>query len=101
MDVLKDVKKAEEDAERIEQDYRTRAAELLASVTEKLDARSRELTEQLDGELEQRNTELDRRFEAERETIVASGRKERKAVEATARSRHDAAVQLILQRLQR
>ena len=101
MDVLKDVKKAEEDAERIEQDYRSKAAELLASVNDRLDERRQELTAELDGELKRRTAELDRQFHAERETIVASGRQQREAAETSARSRHDAALQLILKRIPR
>lgn len=101
MDVLRDVKRAEEDAERVEQDYRSRADQLLSSVTEKLDVRGIELDKQLDSELEQRNGELNQRFESEREAIVASGRKEREAVEAKARSRHDEAVDRIFNRLLR
>lgn len=101
MDVLKDVRKAEEDAESIEQDYRTKAAELLASVSDRLDERRQELTAELDGELERRTAELDRQFHAERETIVASGRQQREAAETSASSRHDAALQLILKRIQR
>ena len=101
MDVLKDVKKAEEDAESIERDYRAKAAELLASVTDRLDERRQDLTAELDGELERRTAELDRQFHAERETIVASGRQQRKAAETSASSRHDAALQIILKRIQR
>lgn len=101
MDVLKDVKKAEEDAERIEQDYRAKAAELLAAVTTRLDERRRELTAELDAELARRTAELDRRFRAERDTIVASGRTQRQEVETAARGNRGAALQLILDRLQR
>lgn len=101
MDVLKDVKTAEEDAERIEQDYRSKAAELLASVADRLDERREDLTAEIDGELERRTAELDRQFHVERETIVASGRQQREAAESSANSRHDAALQLILKRIQR
>lgn len=101
MDVLKDVKKAEEDAERIERDYRAKAAELLASVTHRLDERRQELTAELDEELRRRTAELDRRFQSERETIVASGRTQRQEVKTAARGKRGAALQLILDRLQR
>ena len=101
MDVLKDVKKAEEDAERIEQDYRTRAAELLSSVSDEIDGRSRALSNKFDDEMTQRNAELDESFKAEHETIVESGRKKRETVEAAVRSNHDAAVDFVLQRMQR
>ena len=101
MDVLIDVKKADEDAERIEQDYRSKAAELLASVATRLDERRQELTAELDGELSRRTAELDRQFHSEQETIVASGRKQREEGEGSARSFHDAALQLILKRIQR
>ncbi len=101
MDVLKDVKKAEEDAERIEQDCGAKAAELLASVSPRLDERRQELTADLDGELGRRRTELDRQFQSERDVIVASGRTLRQEVETAARSHRDAALQLILDRLQR
>ena len=101
MDVLIDVKKADEDAERIEQDYGSKAAELLASVATRLDERRQELTAELDGELSRRTAELDRQFHSEQETIVASGRKQREEVEGSARSHHDPALQLILKRIQR
>lgn len=101
MDVLKDVKRAEEEAEGIERDFRSRADDLLASVTKKLETRGHELNEKIDGDLKQYNAELDRRFDAERGTIVESGSREREAVESTAHSRRDAAIKIILQRLQR
>ena len=101
MDVLKDVKKADEDAERIEQDYGSKAAALLASVATRLDERRQEFNAELDGELSRRTAELDRQFHSEQETIVATGRKQREAVEGSARSHHDVALQLILKRIQR
>ena len=101
MDVLKDVKEAESDAERIEQDFDTKAVELLASVTARLDERREELIGELDGELRQRAVELDRQFLAEREAIVAAGRAQCEMAEESARSCHDAALQLILKTLQR
>lgn len=101
MDVLKDVKKAEEEAERIEQDYRARADELLSSVNDEIEQRGTVLRKKFDDEMTRRNAELDKNFSAEHETIVESGRKEREAVAAAAHGRHDEAVDLILQRMQR
>ena len=101
MDVLKDVKKAEGDAERIEQDYGAKAASLIASVVADLETRRKELTAELDDELGKKAAKLDQQFHSEREAILTAGHAQRESAEKSARSDHVNALEIILKALRR
>lgn len=101
MDVLKDVKNAEAEAEQIEAQFRERAAELAARSRADLDHRRRERIAAVDLELQQYRDELHRKLAAEKGRVHETGARELERLERGAAARRDAAVAVLIEKLNR
>ena len=99
MDVLKDVKNAEAEAEQIEAQYRQRAADLVARCSADLDRKRRERLAAVDAELQQYRDELHRKLAAEKERVHQDGAGELERLERRAAAHRDAAVAALLEKL--
>ena len=100
MDILVDVKKAEEEADRLEQEYRRKAEQLLASADAELQQKRLELEADLQRELEQYQAELERSSRGEADTAVKQAQEERQTVESTAKSKVASVAAHLLQELE-
>ena len=99
MDVLKDVKNAEAEAERIEQQYRSRAADLLARSSADLDSERKRRIGAVDDELRQYRDELRRDLAAERTRVHEQGARELARLERRASANGETAVTALLDKL--
>ena len=99
MDVLKDVKNAEAEAERIEAEYRKRADDLSARCAADLEAQRRERLAAIDDELQHYRDELHRDLAAEKGRVHEAGARELEQLERGAAANRDAAVAALLAKL--
>ena len=99
MDVLKDVKNAEAEAEQIETQYRQRAADLVARCSDDLDRKRRERLAAVDEELQQYRDELHRNLAAEKDRVHEAGARELERLERRATAHRGAAVAALLEKL--
>ena len=99
MDVLKDVKNAEAEAEQIEVRYRRRAADLVARCRADLDSQRQQRLAAVDEELQRYRDELHRDLAAEKERVHEAGAGELERLERGAAANRDAAVAALLEKL--
>ena len=99
MDVLREVRKAEEKARETEADYRKQAEEILASVGETVQEEKRKTMEEVKKEIEAYEEDLDRSLNAEQQQIAQKGESEREALEGAATGKKEEAVAYLLGRL--
>ena len=99
MDVLKDVKNAEAEAERIEEQYRTRAADLVARCVADLDSERKRRAGAVEEELRQYRDELRRDLATERTRVHEQGARELGRLERRAGANGDTAVNALLDKL--
>jgi F0F1-type ATP synthase membrane subunit b/b' len=99
MDVLKDVKNAETEAERIEEQYRSRAAELTARCAADLDSERKRRVGAVEEELRQYRDDLRRDLAAERTRVHEQGVRELTQLERRASANSEAAVTALLDKL--
>ena len=99
MDVLKDVKNAEAEAEQIEAQYRQRAADLVARSRTDLDGERTQRLAVVDQQLQRYRDELHRDLAVEKERVHEAGARELERLERNAASHRDAAVALLLDKL--
>ncbi len=99
MDVLKDVKNAEAEAEQIEAQYRRRAADLAARSRADLERGRRERQAAVDAELQGYRDELRRKLAAEKNRVHEAGTRELGRLERRAAAHRDAAVAILLDKL--
>ena len=99
MDVLKDVKNAEAEAEQIEAQYRERAADMAARSRADLERGLRERLAAVDAELQGYRDELHRKLAAEKNRVHEAGARELGRLERRAAAHHDAAVAILLDKL--
>ena len=92
MDVLKDVKNAEAEAERIEEQYRSRADELTARCAADLDSERKRRVAAVEEELRQYRDELRRDLAADRTRVHEQGARELSRLERRASANGEAAV---------
>jgi vacuolar-type H+-ATPase subunit H len=99
MDVLKDVKNAEAEAEQIEAQYRQRAADLVTRCRADLDTQRTERLAAVDEELQRYRDELRHELTAEKERVHEAGARELERLERGAATHRDAAVAALLEKL--
>ena len=99
MDVLKDVKNAEAEAERIEEQYRSRAADLVARCAADLDGERKRRGAAVDEELHHYRDELRRDLAAKRTRVREQGARELERLERRASANREAAVTALLDKL--
>ena len=99
MDVLKDVKNAEAEAEQIEAQYRERAADLVARCRADLDSQRKQSLATVDEELQRYRDELHHDLAAEKERVHEAGTRELERLERGAAANRDAAVAALLEKL--
>ena len=99
MDVLKDVKNAEVEAERIEEQYRSRAADLVARCAADLDGERKRRVAAVDEELRHYRDELRRDLAANRTRVREQGARELERLERRASGNREAAVTALLDKL--
>ena len=99
MDVLKDVKNAEAEAERIEEQYRSRAADLVARCAADLDGERKRRGATVDEELRHYRDELRRDLAAKRTRVREQGARELERLERRASANREAAVSALLDKL--
>ena len=99
MDVLKDVKNAEAEAEQIESRYRQRAADLVARCRADLDSQRSKRLAAVDEELQRYRDELHHELTAEKERVHEAGARDLERLERGAAAHHDAAVAALLEKL--
>ena len=99
MDVLKDVKNAEAEAERIEEQYRSRAADLVARCAADLDGERKRRGAAVDEELRHYRDELRRDLAAKRTRVREQGARELERLERRASANREAAVSALLDKL--
>ena len=101
MDVLKDVKNAEAEAQRIEEQYRSRAAELVARSAADLGSERKRRVGALEEELRHYRDELRRDLAAQRTRVHEQGAREMARLERRASANREAAVTALLDELNR
>lgn len=99
MDVLKDVKNAEAEAEQIEAQYRQQAADLVARCRADLDSRRTERLAAVDEELQRYRDELHHDLAAEKVRVHEAGARDLERLERGAAAHRDAAVAALLEKL--
>jgi vacuolar-type H+-ATPase subunit H len=99
MDVLKDVKNAEAEAEQIEAQYRQRAADLVARCRADLDGQRKQRLAAVDEELQRYRAELNHDLATEKERVHEAGDRELERLERGAAANRDAAVAALLEKL--
>ena len=99
MDVLKDVKNAEAEAEQIEAQFRERAADLVARCRADLDSQRIQSLAAVDEELQRYRDELHHDLAAEKERVHEAGARELERLERGAAANRDAAVTALLEKL--
>lgn len=99
MDVLKDVKNAEAEAQRIEADYRQRAEGLAARSRADLERRRSERLAAVDAELQRFRDDLNRDLAVEKGRAHDAGATDMERLERSAAARRDAAVAVLLEKL--
>ena len=99
MDVLKDVKNAEAEAEQIEAQYRQRAADLVARCRADLDSQRQRRLAAVDEELQRYRDELHHDLAAEKERVHEAGARELERLERDAAANRDAAAAALLEKL--
>ena len=99
MDVLKDVKNAEAEAERIAADYRQRAKELSDSVAAELSARRESALAAVEEQLQQHRDDLHQKLAAEREEVMNDGERRLGELEREAAQRRDEAIAAVVGKL--
>ena len=99
MDVLKDVKNAEAEAEQIEAQYRQRAADLVARCRADLDSQRKQRLAAVDEELQRYRDELHHDLSADKERVHEAGARELERLERGAAANRDAAVAALLEKL--
>ena len=101
MDVLKDVKNAEAEAERIEAQYRSRAADLVARCADDLDSERKRRIGAMDEELRHYRDELRRDLAAQRTRVHEQGARDLGQLERRASTNREGAVAALLDKLNR
>ena len=99
MDVLKDVKNAEAEAEQIEAQYRQRAADLVVRCRADLDSQRKQRLAAVDEELQRYRDELHRDLSADKVRVHEAGARELDRLERGAAANRDAAVAVLLEKL--
>ncbi|MCY4481874.1 MAG: hypothetical protein OXC12_03285 [Spirochaetaceae bacterium] len=99
MDVLKDVKNAEAEAERIEEQYRSRAADLVARCAADLDSERKRRVSALEEELRHYRDELRQDLAAQRTRVHEQGTRELAQLERRVSANREGAVGALLDKL--
>ncbi len=99
MDVLKDVKNAEAEAQRIEEQFRARAADREARCAADLDKERTERLGAVEDELRQYRDDLHRDLAAEKARVHEDGARELERLERRASGNREAAVTALLDKL--
>ena len=100
MDVLKDVKNAEAEAERIAADYRQRANDLTDTTSSELSAARESRLAAIEEQLQQHRDELRRKLAADREQVTNEGERRVGELEREAAQRRDDAIAALVGKLQ-
>ena len=99
MDVLKDVKNAEAEAERIEEQYRSRAADLVARCAADLESERKRRVSAMEGELRHYRDELRQDLAAQRTRVHEQGARELAQLERRVSANRERAVGALLDKL--
>ena len=101
MDVLKDVKNAEAEAERIAADYRQRAKGLTDTVSSELAAARVTRLAAVEEQIQQRRDELHHKLAGDRKEVTSEGERRAGELEQEAARRRDDAVTALVGKLER
>ena len=99
MDVLKDVKNAEAEAERIEAEYRKRADDLAATCAADLERQRQDRLAAIDAELQQYRDQLHRALADDKRAVQEAGAHELEQLERHTAANRPAAVAALLAKL--
>jgi len=99
MDVLKEVKKAEDEALKIEKEYKDKIDSLFSSVDKKIEKLKKELKEDEEQKLEAFQTQLNSQFDEEKSKIIKNSGLERKKIEQKALKNKEKVIKELLKKL--
>jgi len=100
VDVLKDVKNAEAEAERIAADYRQRAKDLTDTIASELGATREKRLAAVEEQLQQHRDELHRKIAADRKQVTSDGERRVGELEQEAARRRDDAIAALVGKLE-
>ncbi|RKX86962.1 MAG: hypothetical protein DRP57_00260 [Spirochaetes bacterium] len=99
MDVLKEVKKAEEEALKIEKDYKEKIDALLSSLNEKSEKLKDELKKDMKNQLQAFQAELDTQFDEEKSKILKNNELEQKNIEESVLKNKEKVINELIEKL--
>ena len=99
MDVLKEVKKAEDEARKIEEEYKAKIDNLLLSVNIEAEKTKQKLDKDLKDKLESYCKELDKKFDEEKAKIIKGSELERKKIETVVEKNKENFINQLLDKL--
>ncbi|NOY08271.1 MAG: hypothetical protein GXP33_05475 [Spirochaetes bacterium] len=99
MDVLKEVKKAEDEARKIEEEYKDKIDNLLLSVNAEAEKTKQKLDKDLKDKLKSYGDELDKQFDEEKAKIIKESEQERKKIEIVVEKNRENFINQLLDKL--